>query len=66
MVALRPLRARERGPRAPAALPKKASMMSLKGNPAPNPPAPAAAPAPPNGSPPRSYIWRLLASDSTS
>ncbi len=44
MVALRPRRARLRGPRGPAPPPKNASMMSLNGNPAaPKPPAPAAA-----------------------
>jgi hypothetical protein len=67
MVALRPRRARLRGPRGPAPPPKKASMMSLNGNPAapPKPPAPAAAPGA-NGSAPRSYIWRFSGSESTS
>ena len=70
MVALRPRRARERGPRpadCPAA-PKTASTNSLNGKPAapnpPNPAVPAAAPA--KGSPPRSYIWRLSLSCRTS
>src|SRR5580658_7825611 len=64
IVALRPRRARLRGPReAPAAPPKNASMMSLNGNPAvPKPPAPPGA----NGSAPRSYICRFCGSDSTS
>ena len=47
MVALRPRRARLRGPREPEPVPKNASMMSLNGNPAPNPPGapgPAAGP----------------------
>ncbi len=48
-----PRRVRERGPRC-AAVPKKASMMSLKlPKPPPNPPAPPPA-APDAGSPPRS------------
>jgi hypothetical protein len=65
MVALRPRRARLRGPRGPEPVPKNASMMSLNGNPAPNPPGPAA-PGRANGSAPRSYIWRFSGSDSTS
>ena len=54
IVAFRPRRARcaGRGLRR-AAAPKKASMMSLNGKPAPKPPAPGAA-AGANGSPPRS------------
>ena len=71
IVALRPRRARLRGPRvAPCpAAPNTASTKSLNGNPAaPNPPNPAAPPAPAvaNGSAPRSYIWRFSGSESTS
>ena len=68
MVALRPRRARLRGPRGPEPVPKNASMMSLNGNPAPNPPGPPgpAAPGRANGSAPRSYIWRFSGSESTS
>jgi len=65
-VALRPRRARVRGPRE-VAVPKKASMMSLNGKPAPpNGPAPPAPPPGANGSAPRSYISRFLGSESTS
>src|SRR5262249_36532930 len=64
-VAFRPLLARLRGPRDAAPAPKKASMMSLNGKPAPKPPAPGV-PARANGSAPRSYIWRFSASESTS
>ncbi len=64
MVAFRPRLALLRGPRVPAPAPKKASMMSLNGNPAANPPGPA--PACANGSAPMSYIWRLPGSDRTS
>ncbi len=66
MVALRPRRARLRGPRDPAPAPKNASMMSLNGKLAPNPPAPAPAPVRANGSAPKSYICRFSGSDSTS
>ena len=41
MVAFRPRLALLRGPRDAAPAPKNASMMSLNGNPAPNPPGPA-------------------------
>ena len=66
MVALRPRRARLRGPREPAPAPKNASMMSLNGNPAPNPPGPGGARAGRTGRRPRSYIWRFSGSESTS
>ena len=65
MVALRPRRARLRGPRAVAPAPKNASMMSLNGKPGPKPPAPAA-PLGANGSAPWSYICRFPGSESTS
>jgi septal ring-binding cell division protein DamX len=66
-VALRPRRARLRGPREVAPAPKNASMMSLNGNPAPKPaPPPGAPPAGANGSAPRSYICRFSGSESTS
>src|SRR5580693_9005133 len=65
MVALRPRRARVRGPRGAAPPPKNASIRSLNGNPAvPNPPA--LAPARAYGSAPRSYIWRFSGSERTS
>ena len=64
MVAFLPRRALLRGPLVAVPAPKKASMMSLKGNPAPKPPAPA--PACAKGSAPRSYICRLPGSESTS
>jgi len=53
-----------RGPRPAeaAAPPKNASMMSVNENPAPCPNPPA----PPNGSPPRSYAARFCGSESTS
>ena len=64
-----PRRLRGRGPRPdwapPAWPPKKASMMSVKENPAPAAPAPPK-PPPLKGSPPRSYIRRFSGSESTS
>ena len=69
IVALRPRRARDRGPRAACPVaPNTASTNSLNGKPAvPNPPKPPApAPAVANGSPPMSYIWRLSVSWRTS
>ena len=64
IVPLRPRRARLRGPRW-VWVPKKASMMSLNGKPAPPNPPPVAAPGA-KGSAPRSYISRFLGSESTS
>ena len=62
-----PRRTRDRGPRPAAGTaappPKNASMMSVNEKPAPWPKPP---PAPPNGSPPRSYAARFCGSDSTS
>ncbi len=66
IVALRPRRARLRGPRLPAPVPKKASMMSLNGKLAVPNPAPPGPPAAAKGSAPRSYIWRFSGSDRTS